>query len=515
MRSGQMQKVIQHFRSVLRRRETAGQPDGDLLARYVQDGDEAAFEALVHRHGPMVLGVCRRVLHNLHDAEDAYQATFLVLVRKAATLRSPATLGNWLYGVAHRTALHAREAESTRRAKEEQVQPTEAAAEDPWADLRPLLDQELERLPTKFRTVLILCDLEGRTRKETAALLGVPEGTVASRLAQARALLTNRLSRRGLALAVAALAGGLSPQTAAACVPATLFVTTIQAARALTADQAVGVISAAVLTLTEGVLKTMLLTKLESMTIVLTILGLITAGAGGLAFRALGREQAGDQPASITKSAPVTKDAQNLEMELKQATVKLERLQAEHDALKKRLMQVEEKLKQEPPKKERQGQEKISVFPIPWNEKDGQAMVKLITTMIAPTSWEFQGGTGSIEYFPGTKSLVICNSPEITSTVAAIIEKLEKTALQQKINREDAEQQKNVVRFYAAGDLAGIDSAALVRVIMSILEPGNGGSIEYFAPGKSLVVRHTPQMHGRIEDFLDQLRKIKAEQEKK
>src|SRR6266404_4660716 len=121
MGAGQLNKVIDHLRSVLVKQEAAGITDADLLKRYAQQRDEAAFELLLRRHGPMVLGVCRRVLHNLHDAEDAFQATFLVLVRRASSLRSPGMIGNWLYGVAHRTALHARDAALRRRAKEAEL----------------------------------------------------------------------------------------------------------------------------------------------------------------------------------------------------------------------------------------------------------------------------------------------------------------------------------------------------------------------------------------------------------
>src|SRR6516164_632310 len=139
-----------------------GATDGNLLDLYVRQKDEAAFEALVRRHGPMVLGVCRRILGNGPDAEDAFQATFLVLVRKAASIRPAGMVGNWLYGVAHRTALEARRSAAKRRAKEAQVAPRTETPGDNLAHLRPLLDQELDRLPDKYRAALVLCDLQGR-----------------------------------------------------------------------------------------------------------------------------------------------------------------------------------------------------------------------------------------------------------------------------------------------------------------------------------------------------------------
>ena len=141
--------------------------DGQLLECFVGRRDEAAVAVLVRRHGPMVWGVCRRVLHNHQDAEDAFQATFLVLVRKAASVRPREAVGNWLYGVAHTTALKARATAAKRHAREKQVsempEPEAVTEPDPWHGVEPLLDQELSHLPDKYRTVIVLCDLEGKT----------------------------------------------------------------------------------------------------------------------------------------------------------------------------------------------------------------------------------------------------------------------------------------------------------------------------------------------------------------
>src|SRR5437016_3858172 len=196
-----MQGVIQHLRKAVLVRDGAGLTDGQLLTLFIERRDEAAFEALVRRHGPMVLGVCRRLLRNHQDAEDAFQATFLVLVRKAASVLPRGLVANWLYGVARQTALKARATVATREGRERQVatMPEPAGREqDLWCELQPLLDEELGRLPDKYRAVLVLCDLEGKTRKEAARQLRVPEGTVAGRLARARAMLAMRLARRGL-----------------------------------------------------------------------------------------------------------------------------------------------------------------------------------------------------------------------------------------------------------------------------------------------------------------------------
>jgi RNA polymerase sigma factor (sigma-70 family) len=174
-------------------RRAALLPDGGdltgaaMLACFIERHDEAAFEALVRRHGPMVLGVCRRVIGNHHDAEDAFQATFLVLVRKAACVRPRELVGHWLYGVAYRTALEARGRIARQRAKEQPVydlpQP-EAEPDSPWQELRPFLDRELARLPERYRLPVVLCDLEGGSRRDVARRLKVPEGTLSSRLAR-------------------------------------------------------------------------------------------------------------------------------------------------------------------------------------------------------------------------------------------------------------------------------------------------------------------------------------------
>src|SRR5690349_9903126 len=162
MATNQLRGVIQALRGASPPPGGAGLTDGQLLARYARGREEAAFAALVHRHGPMVWGVCCRVLGGQHDAEDAFQATFLVLVRKAASLAQGEKLANWLYGVAHLTALKARAATARRRAREKQVTAMpEPALEQRqlWDDLQPLLDQELSRLPDKYRAVIVLCDL--------------------------------------------------------------------------------------------------------------------------------------------------------------------------------------------------------------------------------------------------------------------------------------------------------------------------------------------------------------------
>jgi RNA polymerase sigma factor (sigma-70 family) len=283
MAATQLSKVVRQLRSVLARRDTAGLTEADLWERYVRERDEAAFETLVRRHGPMVLGVCRRILRNEQDAEDAFQATFLVLVRRAASLESPSTIANWLHGVAYRTALEARSAAARRRAREARVLPRTVPPENPWAELWPVLDQELARLAERQRVVVVLCDLEGKTRKEAAQQLGWAEGTVASRLARARSILAKRLARRGFA--GACVAAALADGAASACLPAELVSTVTAACLSAAPGAAKAVLSARVIALTEGVLQSMLLTKVKSAIAVLLVLGITALGAGGLISR--------------------------------------------------------------------------------------------------------------------------------------------------------------------------------------------------------------------------------------
>jgi RNA polymerase sigma factor (sigma-70 family) len=283
MTANQMSETLQHLRNTALFCEGAGLTDGQLLESYLNRHNEATLATLVRRHGPMVWGVCRRILGNHHDAEDAFQATFLVFVRKAASIVSPALLANWLYGVAYQTALNARAASVKRKGRERQVAEMpepEMVQQDLWRDLQPVLDRELKRLPDKYRIPIILCDLEGKTRTEAARHLGCPEGTVAGRLARAREMLAKRLSRHGIALSAGTLAAILTQNTASASVPAAVVSSTIKAANAFAAGEAAasGVISAQAVALTERVLKTMLLTKLKIATAVLLVL--LLAGIG-------------------------------------------------------------------------------------------------------------------------------------------------------------------------------------------------------------------------------------------
>jgi RNA polymerase sigma factor (sigma-70 family) len=221
--------------------------DKELLERFALRRDEAAFETLVQRHGPMVLGVCRRLLHDEHAADDAFQATFLVLVRKAGSLAKPELLGNWLYGVAYRIAMKAKVNAARRYAHERQVAPMTQA--DPmldvtWKELRSVLDAEMSSLPEKYRAPLVLCYLEGKTNEEAAHLLGWPTGSMSYVLKRGREMLRKRLFHRGVVVVIPLLHECLSRHGAEAAPPA-LVNATVRAACAAAGRKSLSTLAAA------------------------------------------------------------------------------------------------------------------------------------------------------------------------------------------------------------------------------------------------------------------------------
>jgi RNA polymerase sigma factor (sigma-70 family) len=243
--------------------------DALLLQRFACEGDQSAFAALVRRHGPMVLGVAYRVLRRIEDAEDTFQATFMVLARRAKTLAKPHLLANWLYGVAYRTAL-----EATRRRETAiplvDVPTPESTPEVEWADVRQVLDEEISRLPRKYRVPFVLCYLQGITNEETAQLLGCPQGTVHSRLARARDRLRGRLTRRGVTLSL----GLLAPSALCAAGSTELLTVTLRTVHVA------GAVSAKVQALMEGVLKAMMFNQLKKSVGLSLITAIILMGVG-------------------------------------------------------------------------------------------------------------------------------------------------------------------------------------------------------------------------------------------
>jgi RNA polymerase sigma factor (sigma-70 family) len=248
-------------------------PDDELVERFAVHREEAAFAALVHRYGPLVLGVCRRVLTDLHTAEDCFQATFLVLARKAGSLKRPEALGPWLYGVAARTALKVRAREARRRVCErgaavaEAVTPCDGVV---WRDLRHKLDEAIAGLPEKYRTPFVLHHLEGLSVAEITRRLGCPQGTTCARLARAKEQLRARLARQGLLWCSGALATALAH--GAVAVPPPLAAVTVQAAIVIAAGEMAGALSATAVALITGGLRVMSMCKVKiALALLLTV----------------------------------------------------------------------------------------------------------------------------------------------------------------------------------------------------------------------------------------------------
>jgi RNA polymerase sigma factor (sigma-70 family) len=278
--------------------------DAELLELFAERRDELAFAELVRRHGPMVLGICRRTLHNAADAEDAFQATFLALASKAQSIRKPHLLGHWLFGVASRIARAARRQSSRRQLAEKQVMPkqTEAAsAADAAADaeLVGMLDNEISRLSEKLRQVVVLCYLQGKTKREAAEQLGWPEGTVATRLSQARDILRRRLSAKGIAISSAALSSALSSALAPAAVPPMLVSSTAKAATLFAAGKltVAGAASAKAAGLAKAFSNAMLAIKIKIAALVIVGCSLMLATAAALS-------QSKPQPAQAAAPVP-------------------------------------------------------------------------------------------------------------------------------------------------------------------------------------------------------------------
>jgi RNA polymerase sigma factor (sigma-70 family) len=302
--------TLQHLRRVFDREQSVGLSDAQLLERFLRQRDEAAFELLLRRHERMVLSVCRRVLPDANDADDAFQATFLVLVRKAGSIGKREALASWLYQVAYRCALKARVGAVRRRRHEKQGIDLTAVAHTnaPAAierDLWPLLHEEVARLPAKYRAAVVLCYLEGATYDEAARQLGCPKGTISTRLTKARELLRGRLARRGLGVIPGTLAVLMTEPAATAAVPA-LVGATVRAALSAAAGQkaAFGSVPERVVVLVEGVLRAMWCSKMKTAAVWIS-LGSALLACGALAHQGLagkGKEPA--QPGQFAQRGP-------------------------------------------------------------------------------------------------------------------------------------------------------------------------------------------------------------------
>jgi RNA polymerase sigma factor (sigma-70 family) len=307
--------VVQHIRKLVAFRAIQETTDRQLLGQFLASADEMAFAALVKRHGPLVLAVCRRVLRHQQDAEDAFQATFLVLAQRAASIRRTEALTSWLHGVAYRIAMRAKRDAARRRAHERKVMavstpPNNFSPEPSWPEIQAVLDEEIQRLPEKYRAVFLLCCLEGKNRTEAAKELGLKDATVRSRLSQARKQLQRRLSRRGITLS-ALLGAAAVTDGATAAVPEALAASTIRSVTLFVIRKApiASVASAEVAALVKGATKAMFITKLKTVTVLLLVAGLVTAGAGVLAQR-----EPAPQTAVLSKTDPAKPKAKEAEL---------------------------------------------------------------------------------------------------------------------------------------------------------------------------------------------------------
>ena len=305
MAQGQLGSLLQHIRRLIGAAPSEQTPDALLLEQFRLHRDETAFTTLVQRHGPLVFGVCRRVLRDSHAAEDAFQATFLVLARRAGAIRKPEALSSWLHGVAARVAVRARNQDSQRRGRESQVmamasqngahdafEPAAGGpgplAESTQRELRLVLDEELARLPEKYRLPMVLCYLEGKSNEEAARQLCWTKGCVSGRLARARDLLRDRLARRGLALSAAALGGALTHQTVTAGVAPALVDVTVRGAVLFAAgNAAAGIASVPAVSLARQTLQAMLFARVTTAAALVLAVVLVAGGAGAAIYGGL------------------------------------------------------------------------------------------------------------------------------------------------------------------------------------------------------------------------------------
>jgi RNA polymerase sigma factor (sigma-70 family) len=305
--------VLHHLRTLAETHITESQADGQLLTHYVTHKDEGAFAALVSRHGPMVWGVCQRVLHHGPDADDAFQATFLLLTRKAAYIRKRESVGSWLHGAAYRIAAKARSATARRQEQERracETHPKAVGFEAAWLELQGVLDEELQCLPKKQRAALLLCYLEGRTHEEAARHLGWPVGTVKSTLARARERLRLRLTRRGLALSASGFAAVLAVNTASAAVPALCRQAVLQIAKQVSTSGA-ATVSSKIAAMAQAGAKSFLAAKFKIGLALTVACSLVGMGAAALAPLRAPEETLPGVPTVVAKAHDIKDDGQD------------------------------------------------------------------------------------------------------------------------------------------------------------------------------------------------------------
>jgi RNA polymerase sigma factor (sigma-70 family) len=306
MATAQLGTLLRHIHHLAAARGEEPRTDHQLLEAFAVRRDEAAFAALLARHGPMVLRVCRRTLHHEQDAEDAFQATFLVLAQYTRSIRKCEALAAWLHGVAHRTALKLRRTAARRRNREARLKETarRVVAGPRWDDVQAVLDEEIRRLSQPLREVFILRVLEGKSGPEAAATLGIQQGTVSSRLTRARQRLRRRLSRRGIELSAFLAALGVADGTGRAAVPEVLARTTLRCGLAAASGSAAGVIPSHLATLAAEATRAVFRARIQRAMVMLVAVGLLAASAGALARWVLASGKACEPPTAVAEEAP-------------------------------------------------------------------------------------------------------------------------------------------------------------------------------------------------------------------
>jgi len=285
MASKPLNGILKRVRTLAEVQTGRALADRELLARFVEHQDEAAFTVLIERHGPMVLGVCQRALRNAHDAEDACQATFLVFARKADSIRKTESLSSWLHGIACRIAANLKRSRIRAKKREQRVaSPIEQSnASANWQEVQTILDEEVADLPERYRGPLLLCYWEGKTRDEAATQLSMTAGKLHGLLERGRELLRDRLTKRGLTLSGALCASMIVAGASNAALDPSLVVASTKAALLLASGGSLtpGLVSINVVTLTQEVLHTMLITKMKIVTASILCAGIAAALIGG------------------------------------------------------------------------------------------------------------------------------------------------------------------------------------------------------------------------------------------
>jgi RNA polymerase sigma factor (sigma-70 family) len=285
MASAPLGSVLRHVSQLATAAASQNLPDGQLLERFAERHEQAAFAELVRRHGRLVWGVCRHLVQHEQDAEDAFQATFLALALKAAALGKSRALAGWLHEAAFRSAMQIKRQAARQRVHEQQacLMPERKSHDElSWRELQAVLDEEIQRLPEKYRAPFVLCCLEGKSKAEAAKDLGWKEGTVSGRLAEARKQLQRRLARRGVSLSAILCAGALTQEASGAAAPATLMAATVRVASQVTAGGAAAseVVSAKVVGALNAVTKTALPSQFKVAIAFVVALAIAASGAG-------------------------------------------------------------------------------------------------------------------------------------------------------------------------------------------------------------------------------------------